>query len=147
MIALYWLALALIAFGIEAVSRQFVLLFVAVGAGIAAFAAEFGVPMTGQIVIFAVASITLPILLRRPLLNRFHGQGVPSRTDVLLGAVGVVTETIDPIHATGRVKVAGQDWMARSAERIDARQQVEVIGADGIVLLVEPTLADPLSPS
>ena len=142
MIALYWLALALVALAIEAVSRQFVLLFVGVGAFLAAVVTELGAPFDWQFATFGVASIALPFLLRRPLMARFHGRGVPSRTDELIGQTAVVTETIDPVLATGRVVVAGQDWMARCDTRLEARRLALIVGADGIALLVEPLPVD-----
>lgn len=147
MIALYWLALALVALAIEAASRQFVLLFVGVGAFLAAIVTEFGAPFDWQLATFGIASIALPVLLRRPLMARFHGRGVPSRTDELVGQTAVVVETIDPVLATGRVAVAGQDWMAKCDTRLEAKRLALVVGADGIALLVEPLPADLYPPT
>jgi membrane protein implicated in regulation of membrane protease activity len=138
MLALYWFALALIALAIEAFSRQLVLLFVALAALVAGGMAELGLSLPLQFVIFAAASIALPLLFRRPLLARFAGHGVPSRTDDLLGETAVVVEAIDPVRHTGRVSLHGQDWMARAAVPVASGRITTVIGADGIVLLVEP---------
>jgi membrane protein implicated in regulation of membrane protease activity len=63
-------------------------------------------------------------------------RGVPSRTDQLIGKEGVVTHDIDPTTGAGRVNVGGEDWAARSIERIPAGTHVRVVGADGIVLEV-----------
>src|SRR5437868_15391409 len=113
MIALYWFGLALVALAIEAVTQQLVLLFVALAAIVAGGMAALGLSLELQFVIFAAASIALPLLFRRPLLARFAGRGVPSRTDDLLGETAVVVEAIDPVHHTGRVSLHGQDWTAR----------------------------------
>ena len=78
------------------------------------------------------------MLLRRNLVQRFSGRGVPSRTDPLIGATGEVTETLDPVRGMGRVIVNGQDWAARSSAPVPAGAQVEVVAADGIVLVVRP---------
>ena len=138
MIALYWFALALVALAIEAFSQQLVLLFVALAAIIAGGLAELGLSLWLQFVIFAAASIALPLLFRRPLLARFAGRGVPSRTEALLGESAVVLEAIDPVHLTGRVSLHGQDWMARASVPLPVGRTATVVGADGIVLLVEP---------
>ena len=138
MIALYWFALALIALAIEAFSQQLVLLFVALAALLAGAMAELGLSPWLQFVIFAAASITMPLLFRRPLLARFAGRGVPSRTEGLLGETAVVLEAIDPVHLTGRVSLHGQDWMARASVPLPVGRTATVVGADGIVLLVEP---------
>jgi membrane protein implicated in regulation of membrane protease activity len=139
MIALYWFAVALIALAIEAFSQQLVLLFVALAALIAGGMAELGVSPWLQFVVFGGSSILMPLLFRRPLLARFAGRGVPSRTDDLLGETAVVVEAIDPVHHTGRVSLHGQDWMARAAVPVSKGATTTVIGADGIVLLVEPS--------
>ena len=100
--------------------------------------AELGLSPWLQFVIFAASSIALPLLFRRPLLARFAGRGVPSRTDALLGESAVVLEAIDPVHLTGRVSLHGQDWMARASVPLAKGRTATVVGADGIVLLVEP---------
>ena len=70
------------------------------------------------------------------LLSRLGGQGVPSRTDPLIGRHGQVTDDIDPTIGTGRINVAGQDWAARSQESLPTGTRVRVVAADGIVLEV-----------
>ena len=49
-----------------------------------------------------------------------------------------LVEAIDPVVGTGRVNVGGDDWAARSGVPVPAGSEVEVVGADGIVLLVAP---------
>ena len=126
-------------------SRQLVLLFVALAALVAGGLAELGISPWLQFLIFGGASILMPLLFRRPLLDRFAGRGVPSRTDALLGETAVVLEAIDPVHLTGRVALHGQDWMARSPVALPKGATVTVEGADGIVLLVEPVAHSSLS--
>jgi membrane protein implicated in regulation of membrane protease activity len=104
--------------------------------------ASLGVGLPAQAITFAVTAWLLPVLLRRQLVRRLAGRGVPSRTDALVGLRGEVTNAIDPILATGRVIVNGQDWAARGSGPLPAGTQVEVVGADGIVLIVN-TLPDP----
>jgi membrane protein implicated in regulation of membrane protease activity len=96
------------------------------------------VGLPSQIVVFALLALLLPVLLRQNLLRRFSGRGVPSRTDALIGTTGEVTEAIDPVRGTGRVIVNGQDWAARSSRPVPAGAIVEVVHADGIVLVVTP---------
>jgi membrane protein implicated in regulation of membrane protease activity len=64
--------------------------------------------------------------------------GVPSRTELLIGSRGVVTQAIDTTLGTGRVTVKGEDWAARSPGVVPAGVEVRVIAADGIVLEVLP---------
>jgi len=138
MMPMVWIAVAALAIAIELVATHFVLFFAAVAAVLAACLAAAGVSAVWQLLAFAAATATLPLLLRRPLLHRFTGLGVPSRTDDLEGAPALVTETVDPRLAPGRVTVRGQDWAATSRARIEAGSMSRVVGADGIVLIVEP---------
>jgi membrane protein implicated in regulation of membrane protease activity len=135
---LVWLVVAIVALLAELASVSFILVFVAMAALVAAVLAQVGVGLPGQIIVFAAASLLLPVLLRRGLLQRISGGGFLERTEALLGTEARVTAALDPVLGTGRVIAAGQDWAARSTVAVPAGSTVQVVGADGIVLLVEP---------
>jgi membrane protein implicated in regulation of membrane protease activity len=61
----------------------------------------------------------------------------------LIGQTARVTKAIDPIGGPGRVLVQGHDWAASSTEAILEGALVEVLGSDGIVLLVAPVAVLP----
>jgi membrane protein implicated in regulation of membrane protease activity len=143
-----WLILAVCALVVEALTSTLIFLFVAAAALLGALASLLHVPVSVQVVGFAAAALGLPLLFRPRLLQRMGGRGLLSRTETLLGSMGRVTESIDPVAGTGRVLVNGEDWAARSAAAVAAGTQVRVEGADGIVLLVAATIAQqPASPS
>jgi membrane-bound serine protease (ClpP class) len=52
----------------------------------------------------------------------------------LMGEIGLVKEPIDP---EGLVSVHGEYWRARSNEKIEPGEKVEVEGADGLILKVK----------
>ncbi len=52
----------------------------------------------------------------------------------LLGEIGLVRERIDP---EGLIFVHGEYWRARSSEKIEPGEKVEVEGADGLILKVK----------
>ena len=131
------MVIAIVALAIEATNLNLVFLFGGVAALLAGTLAALGVPIVGQILGFAVAAVILPVLLRPRLLRRLGGVGVLSRTDALIGQTARVTKAIDPVTG-GRVLVQGHDWAANSTEPIGEGALVEVLGADGIVLLVAP---------
>jgi len=134
--ALGWLALAIVSAIVEVSIPHFGLIFVAIGAVGAALAAALALPASDQVVVFGVV-LTVSVLALRPrLVASLGSRGVPSRTEQLLGKEGVVTHDIDPTTGVGRVNVGGEDWAARSIERIPAGMHVRVVGADGIVLEV-----------
>ena len=133
-----WMAIAILALAIEATNLNLVFLFGGVAALLAGTLAALGIPAVGQILGFALAALILPALLRPRLLRRLSSVGVLSRTDALIGQTARVTNAIDPINGTGRVLVQGHDWAASSTEPILEGALVEVLGSDGIVLLVAP---------
>lgn len=140
--ALVWMVIAIVALAIEATNLNLIFLFGGVAALLAGILAAVDVPIVGQIVGFAVAVLILPTLLRPRLLRRLSGVGVLSRTDALIGQMARVTSAIDPVTG-GRVLVQGHDWAANSTEPIAKGALVEVLGADGIVLLVQPVATLP----
>lgn len=133
---LAWLAVAFVAAVVEVSVPHFGSAFVSAGAIAAAGAAFFGFGVPAQIGTFVVVMVVSLVMLRSSLVGYLGGQGVPSRTDPLIGRQGLVTHDIDPTIGTGRVTVAGEDWAARSPEVIAAGVKVRVVGADGIVLEV-----------
>jgi inner membrane protein len=133
---LAWLALALVGAIVEVSIPHFGFAFVSAGAVAAAVAAYFGLGIIPQIGIFVVVLAVSLIALRSRLVGYLGGQGVPSRTEPLVGKQGVVTHEIDTTLGSGRVNVGGEDWAARAAEPIAIGVKVRVVGADGIVLEV-----------
>ena len=134
--AISWLAVALVAAILEVSVPHFGCAFISAGAVAAAATAFFGFSVGAQIGTFVVVMTVSLVALRQNLLSRLGGQGVPSRTDPLIGRHGQVTHEIDPTLGTGRINVAGQDWAARSHEPLPEGTKVRVVAADGIVLEV-----------
>jgi membrane protein implicated in regulation of membrane protease activity len=123
-----WLSVAFVAAIIEVSVPHFGSVFAA--------AAYFGFAVPAQVAVFAVVLVGSLVGLRSRLIGRLGGQGVPSRTEQVIGRNGMVTSDIDPTVGSGRVNVAGEDWAARSPDRIEAGATIRVVGADGIVLEV-----------
>lgn len=133
-----WLAIAFVAAILEVSIPHFGSAFVSAGAIAAAAAAYLGFSIPVQVGTFVVVLMVSLVALRSTLVGRLAGQGVPSRTDALIGRDGIVTHDIDPTVGTGRVNVGGQDWAARGTGAIAAGTKVRVVAADGIVLEVTP---------
>jgi membrane protein implicated in regulation of membrane protease activity len=132
-----WILLALISGALEMLIPKFAFILASVAALVAAVVSLWaGVPI--QVGVFTLALIGSLFVLRPFLLKRRHsGHKIHSRSQALNGLKGEVTETIDPDKHTGRITVNGEDWSARSEVVIAAGRVVEVVGSDGIVLLVK----------
>ena len=132
-----WVIVALVAGILEVIVPAFGFIFVALAALVTAMLAWLQIGLAFQVVIFAALALGLIVLLRPVFLKRL-GPGVPDRTDALKGKLAEVTESIDPVRGTGRVIVEGHDWAARAPVPVATGARVQIVGADGIVLLVSP---------
>lgn len=130
-ITIFWLGLLVVLLLIEAATMGLTTIWFAGGALVSFLAALFQIPLPVQIVLFIAVSLLL-LIFTRPAAVRFMNQKT-EKTNVysLLGEKGMVTETIENLKGTGRVKVKGVDWTARTKE--DGR----VIPADTIVAIQE----------
>ena len=108
------------------------------GIGAAAAAAYFGLSSGLQWVIFGGVSVVCLFALQRyaSLHNRAPLPGIAG--DRMMGERGVVTETIDRVAGSGRVRVHREDWRADSASGADipAGTKVVVERVDGTHLIV-----------
>jgi membrane protein implicated in regulation of membrane protease activity len=134
-----WLMLALIAAILEVALPYFTFSFVSFAALVSMLVAFRG-GFVAQCISFALALVVALFFIRPRLLARLHkSNDMPSRSQVLVGALGQVTESIDVKTGSGRVLVNGQDWAARSDEPIANGKAIEVKSHDGIVLIVKET--------
>ena len=118
MIPLIWLVAGVVLVAAEALSGAFVLLMLGVAALAAGGASALGVPVGGDVAVFAVASAAL-VLLARPALTRRLAVPDPvnTGTQALLGARAEVLETVHGDGAggaTGTVRLNGSVWSARA---------------------------------
>ncbi|RBM17003.1 NfeD family protein [Streptomyces sp. PT12] len=109
----------------------------AIGAGAAALTAGLTDSLVLQVVVFAVASTAL-ILAVQPLARRSRDQLPAHRSgsDALMGRSALVLERVDA-H-TGRIKLAGEVWSARSLgdDTYEPGTQVSVVEIDGATAVV-----------
>jgi membrane protein implicated in regulation of membrane protease activity len=112
--SIIWLG-ALIAFSIlEAVTFGLASIWFAAGALVALIISVLDGPIWLQIVSFLVVSFAT-MLLVRPLARKYlTPRNTRTNADRVIGAEGVVTETIRNLDAAGLVSVGGNIWSARS---------------------------------
>lgn len=134
-----WAVILVILVIVEAATVQLVTIWFAVGALAALIAAIFDVSLTVQIIIFVAVSLLALAITRSIVKKRINQQSQPLNADRNIGKVAVVTEEIDNIKATGKVKINGMDWTARSEanEIIPADKEVEIVKIEGVKLIVK----------
>lgn len=137
---LIWLAVALLLLVVEAATVQMVCIWFCVGAIFAVFAALFGASVGIQIVVFVVVSGLALALTRKFVKNVLKVKKIPTNADSVVGEVGTVLEEINNIEETGRVRVDGLDWTARSDSGHIIKQGTAVLvkAISGVKVIVEP---------
>lgn len=135
-----WIALLITGLIVETLTANLVLIWFLPGTLVSMILAFCNVPLTVQLIVFAVMGFGL-LFATRPLAKRWQ-KGTDNRTnkDALIGQTGLVTEEICNIRETGEVKLNGLRWSARSATAgivIPKGTQVEILEIKGVKLIVK----------
>ena len=94
-------------------------------------------------VIGGLASGALGILEVIYWQRRMRREKVQTGVENLIGATGEVTEELAP---SGKVRVLGELWQARSSSKLPPGSRVRVVAVRGLILEVETADEPPTSP-
>ena len=135
MIALLWLAVAVVLVAVELHHVAFYAIFGALGAVVAALVA-LAVPSAFLLqVVAAMAAAALGIVLARPYVSRafLRVRGESAARGVHGGFVGETVVALDTVSSVpgGHVRLVGESWLART----DA-DEVLVAGSSAVVIRV-----------
>ena len=136
-----WLAAIVLFVIIEINTMALTTIWFAGGALIAFVAALLSAPLWLEVILFVIASAALLFFTRPLAMKLINKETVKTNYESMTGRVGVVTEQVVNLNATGCVRVSGQDWTARSAaaeEVIPTDTEVVVLGIEGVKLMVSP---------
>lgn len=133
-----WLIVMVICLVVEALTMGLTTIWFAVGAFVAMLLSLMGVPISIQIVVFLVISITCLIFLYPIVKNKLKLGKEKTNYEAMLNKVGLVVEEIDNVKSTGQVKVEGQIWTARSLDDyiIETGKLVTINEVRGVKLIV-----------
>ena len=138
-LVIFWISLTIILSVIEAMTPALICIWPAFGALIAWVLALADAPPWLQVVVFIAASVVL-IILTRPLAKRFVSKKIiATNADRIIGAEGVVIQTIDHIENTGQIKAMGQVWSAKSADNeiIQNGARITITSLEGVKAIVK----------
>ncbi|MFS0704756.1 NfeD family protein [Cellulomonas sp. 179-A 9B4 NHS] len=142
---LWWVGGALLLGVLEMVSLDLVLIMFAGGALAGGVAYALGAPLVVQFVVAAVTAVALLLLLRPWLLRHLRSRVDLPETNAaaLVGRPAVVVADVDGV--TGRVKLAGEVWTARTADgtALPPGAPVVVVRIDGATAVVAATAPAP----
>ncbi len=133
-----WLALFVVFLIVEAGTVALVSIWFALGALAALVSCALGAEMWLQITVFLVVSLVLLALLWKRVRSKLTT--TKTNVDSVIGAEGYVTEAIDNLSYTGRVKLGGITWAARSTSGagIPVGTLVKVERIEGVKVFVSP---------
>ena len=124
---------------LELCTMQLISVWFAAGSLAAFIAAALQVPPLGQAIIFTAASVLL-LVATKPILKKFRvGDKIPTNLDAEIGKTAVVTEEINEAKNTGRVRIGGVNWRARTRDGavIAVEAAVKVLELSGTTAYVE----------
>ncbi len=134
-----WASLFVILTVSELATYQLISIWFAIGALIALICAVFNVGFGLQILIFTVVAAFL-LIITRPFVKKLQAnKHVPTNSELDVGKTAIVIQKINNNELTGRVRINGIDWNARSVDSsiIDVDSNVIVEEVDGAKLLVK----------
>lgn len=135
---IFWAAALVFFLVLEAVTFQLVSVWLGLGALVSLLLAIFEVPFWVQLLVFVAVS-AVALWATRPLVKKFLSNKVATNSELDIGKVAIVTETINNALSKGRVKLNGTYWAARSLEGdiIEEGSTVTVVEVDGSKLIVK----------
>lgn len=136
-----WLAVLIIAVGLEMITMGLVSIWFAGGALIALIGALLHWHWLVQVALFLVVSIVLMVFTRPIAVRYFNKDRVKTNVDSVLEQQAIVTEEINNLLGQGAATLKGQEWTARAVnenQTIPTGTIVRVIQVDGVKLIVEP---------
>lgn len=141
---LLWVGGALVLGLLELTSLDFVFAMLVAGALSAGLVAGVGFGFTVQALVFTAVSV-LGLVVVRPYMKRWADRSAPDQptnVDALTGRPALTLTDVD--DRSGQVKLSGETWSARTADRgvrIPADTDVVVVRIDGATALVRAETA------
>ena len=133
-----WLALMIVFLVGEGATAAVTTIWFAAGALAAMIASFLGAQVWLQSVIFGVVSVVLLLALRPFIKKYITPKQTKTNIDAVIGKEGLVTQRIDNIAGTGKVKLDGMEWSARSTsnEPVEEGTLIKVDRIEGVKVFV-----------
>lgn len=136
----FWTVMLLAFIAVEAITVNLVSTWFAAGALAAVICALLGGEIWLQSVLFFLVSGVMLLLLRPIAKKHFTPKLTKTNVDAVIGTTGKVIARIDNDSATGRVKLGGMEWSARSTsgEIVEEGTMIRVDKIEGVKVYVSP---------
>lgn len=139
---MWWIfvILGILLIAMEVLTPGFVVMWFGIAFIVSAIPAYFQASLEIILLTYAFTLFILTVFVRKIFVSRFlHKKDIRTNASSLIGERAVVTEIIDSIQATGRVRVRKEIWTAQAKDGhvIAEGQTVIVRSLDGVKLIVE----------
>lgn len=136
----FWTVMLLAFIAVEAITVSLVSAWFAAGALAAVICALLGGEIWLQSVLFFLVSGVMLLLLRPIAKKHFTPKLTKTNVDAVIGATGKVIARIDNDSATGKVRLGGMEWSARSTsgEILNEGTMIRVDKVEGVKVYVSP---------
>lgn len=136
----FWTVMLLAFIAVEAITVSLVSAWFAAGALAAVICALLGGEIWLQSVLFFLVSGVMLLLLRPIAKKHFTPKLTKTNVDAVIGATGKVIAQIDNDSATGKVRLGGMEWSARSTsgEILNEGTMIRVDKVEGVKVYVSP---------
>lgn len=135
--SLWWFIGAMLLGIAEIFTLDLTFAMLAGGALAAGVVSLLGFPLWASIATFAIASALLLFVLRPALMRHFKTGAMSTGTAALVGRTAVALDEVTT--RTGRVKLNGEVWTARTREgAVAADAYATVVEIKGAMAIVEP---------
>lgn len=150
MAALWWVIGAFVLAGLEVFALNLVFGTLVVGALAGALAALLGGGFTAQALTASVVSLVGLAVVRPVLVKRFKVEGRFTATGTAANVGRTARVVAEVTELGGRVKLAGEEWSARTDESgavFAVGTTVRVVSIDGATAVVAASSAPPAAPT
>jgi len=132
-----WLIVGVVTLILELLAGTMFLIWIACGCFLAGAGAWLAPSVAWLPWAVFVVSTSILLWLGRRLARQLHaGATMPSNVDSLIGRIGVVLQTVDPVENIGRVRIGSEEWRARADTRFEEKEHVMVKAVEGTTLIV-----------
>ena len=132
-----WAIIAIVLLIVEMFTVDFTFLMLAGGALAATLASFFGAGIAVQIIAFVIVSAALLLFVRPLIKKHLNAKAMGGESNVYAMAGKRARALTDVNEASGRVKVGGEVWSARSESGvIPAESEVVVVSVQGAHVVV-----------
>ncbi len=136
-----WAIIMVLMLIVEASTAALLTVWFAFGALAALIAALLGATFGVQIAVFFLVSGLMLAFLLPYARRKIELKKTATNADRIIGAEGIVTETIDEVQGTGQIRVMGAVWSARSQSgiSIEIGAKIKVDAIQGVKAVVSRT--------